>query len=138
MQHTAQPDMDRLATAPADLAELERSAIRKAEYPRFVIQKHDATRLHYDLRLELDGVFKSWAVTRGPSLDPADKRVIRAEDLHEADYTPWEGRKMDAWPCLTVLRGKVVVESGAWKGALSDGKWQHRKIASEMLVGPML
>ena len=45
-------------------------------------------------------------------LDPADKRVIRAEDLHEADYTPWEGRKMEAWPCLTVLRGKVVVENG--------------------------
>ena len=65
-------------------------------------------------------------------LDPADKRVIRAEDLHEADYTPWEGRKMDAWPCLTVLRGKVVVENGEFKGSLNDGKWQHRKVAEEM------
>ncbi len=69
-------------------------------------------------------------------LDPADKRVIRAADLHEADYTPWEGRQMEAWPCLTVLRGKVVVESGIWKGALSDGKWQHRKVAEEMFAGP--
>jgi len=58
--------------------------------------------------------------------------VIRAEDLHEADYTPWEGRKMDAWPCLTVLRGKVVVENGEFKGSLNDGKWQHRKVADEM------
>jgi dihydropyrimidinase len=71
-------------------------------------------------------------------LDPGDKRVIRAEDLHEADYTPWEGRQMEAWPCLTLLRGKVVVEGGAWKGALSDGKWQHRKIAGEMFAGPRL
>jgi dihydropyrimidinase len=71
-------------------------------------------------------------------LDPADRRVIRAEDLHEADYTPWEGRKMDAWPCLTVLRGKVVVENGEFKGSLDDGKWQHRKVADEMFTGPRL
>ncbi len=71
-------------------------------------------------------------------LDPADKRVIRAEDLHETDYSPWEGRRMEAWPCLTILRGKVVVENGTWHGALSDGKWQHRKVAPEMLGGPML
>jgi dihydropyrimidinase len=71
-------------------------------------------------------------------LDPADQRVIRAEDLHEADYTPWEGRRMDAWPCLTVLRGKVVVENGTFKGSLDDGKWQHRKIAETMLEGPQL
>ncbi len=71
-------------------------------------------------------------------LDPADRRVIRAADLHEADYTPWEGRQMDAWPCLTLLRGKVVVESGRWLGSLDDGRWQHRRIASEILHGPLL
>jgi dihydropyrimidinase len=71
-------------------------------------------------------------------LDPADQRIIKAEDLHEADYTPWEGRKMDAWPCLTVLRGKIVVEAGAYKGTLNDGKWQHRKVAESMLSAPRL
>ena len=71
-------------------------------------------------------------------LDPTDKRTIRAQDLHEADYTPWEGRKMEAWPCLTLLRGKVVVENGKWQGALTDGKWQPRKIAPEILEGPKL
>ena len=45
---------------------------------------------------------------------------------------------MDAWPCLTVLRGKVVVESGAFKGSLDDGKWQHRKVAETMFRGPQL
>jgi bifunctional non-homologous end joining protein LigD len=107
----------------------------------FVIQKHAATRLHYDFRLELDGVLKSWAVTKGPSLNPAERRLaVRTED-HPLDYGGFEG---------TIPKGEygggtvMLWDRGTWapveephKG-LDEGKLKFRLDGERLKGGFML
>jgi bifunctional non-homologous end joining protein LigD len=103
----------------------------------FVIQKHDATRLHYDFRLELDGVLKSWAVTRGPSLDPKEKRLAVHVEDHPLDYGGFEG---------TIPKGEygggtvMLWDRGTWeplhdpRAGLKEGML-HFRLNGERLKG---
>lgn len=108
---------------------------RKGEGLAFVVQKHDATRLHYDFRVEWEGVLKSWAVTRGPSLNPADKRLaVRTED-HPLDYGDFEG----TIPAGQYGGGTVMLwDTGTWEpegdaeAGLRDGNLKMHLHGSKM------
>ena len=69
-------------------------------------------------------------------LDTRQRHIVRAAEMHEADYSPWEGRDLAAWPSLTMLRGKIVVEGGALNGALNDGQFLPRKVPDDIRSRP--
>jgi bifunctional non-homologous end joining protein LigD len=99
--------------------------VKPSKSLRFVIQKHAASHLHYDLRLELDGVFKSWAVTKGPSLDPHDKRLAVEVEDHPLDYGDFEG---------TIPKGQygggtvMVWDRGYWECDDPERAYQKGKL----------
>ncbi|MGH7092301.1 MAG: amidohydrolase family protein [Stellaceae bacterium] len=71
-------------------------------------------------------------------LDPRRRHIVRAAELHEADYTPWEDRDLAAWPSLTMLRGKIVVDGGTFSGDLKDGRFLPRKVPEEVRSRPVV
>ncbi len=95
----------------------EQFAIRGVSAGRFVIQRHQATALHYDLRLEVDGVLRSWAVPKEPSMDPAVKRLAIQQPDHDLAHADFQSADVEIWDRGRYEQGGRV----AWPEALTRG-----------------
>ena len=94
---------------------------------RVVHQKHAARRLHYDFRLEWEGVMWSWAVPKGPSYDPQEKRLAVHTEDHPIAYNAFEGMELDGRPSAVTVRGRVQVKDGKFVGERGRGRLLKRE-----------